>query len=121
MAPYFDLFIDYNLDQYQDQNKFFPACPLITFLKCMLIIVSGLITKLALRIATQVHEMRRAFVSGIVRPNGFSAFYTLKAKRLSFSSRCGVSDCQRLFNRNEMPIKFTLVCHSHCLALHLTN
>jgi hypothetical protein len=65
----------------------------------------------ALRVAAQVHEMRCASISGNMRTNGFSAFYTLKDKRISTSGRRGVSDSQRFFNGNDMTKKFTLSCY----------
>jgi len=55
--------------------------------------------------------MRCASISGNMRTNGLSAFYTLKDKRISTSGRRGVSDCQRFFNGNDMTKKFTLSCY----------
>lgn len=85
----------------------------------LILIFSGRVTDLALRISSQMNEMRGKSVSCIERPNRFSTLYAFKTERTSFSTWRGVSNCQSLFNRNNMTKKFTLVCHSHCSALHL--
>ena len=83
----------------------------------MMLVVSGRVDKPAFRIANQVHKMRRASVPGLVRSDGFSACYALKDKRPSVFCRRGLFYSQRLFNRNDVPKKFTLRCHRHVLPL----
>lgn len=72
------------------------------------------------RITTTVYEMSLTPVSGHMRTNGFSTFYTLKDKRSSLFRQSSFFDCQRFFNSNDVSKKLTLSCDRHCYA-PLTN
>ena len=72
------------------------------------------ISELALRITAYMTKMRRVFVAADVRPKRRPAFYTLKKKRIPVALRCGVSNCQGLFNCDDVTKNL------HCVALAIT-
>ena len=73
-------------------------------------ILLGWINKVTFRITVNVYEVSLTPVSGHVRPHGFSAFQTLEDKRSSLFRRRSFSDCQRLFNSNDVSKELALSC-----------
>jgi hypothetical protein len=61
-------------------------------------------------------KMCAASVSGSVRSHRFSAFHTLKDKRMSLFGRRGFFDRQSFFNSYDVAEKFTLGGDGHCCS-----